>query len=282
MSLSNTSSSESSSSDDDLPLSALKKSTIPPSSATSRRRSVTSYKEPSDNESEESEENEFQSKDELEEDSGSGSGSDEDSDEEDDKPIATLKSPVKAKTKAKPKKKTTATKKKATKTKKKKLSPSNSFSSSTTYALQTASSELYAKSKKGKLISELLFRWWYAISWPDASIIDTVPKNCDKFDGFPGVFVVTKGDEVGKIIDKRDQSTSPCFRNMALKSSEELKELLLKAIEEQRKMLIEHEGEGTQTEQDLKGLEKWASKVNAKTADKEAEKVLKAANIKLS
>jgi len=282
MSLSNTSSSESSSSDDDLPLSALKKSTIPPSSATSRRRSVTSYKEPSDNESEESEENEFQSKDELEEDSGSGSGSDEDSDEEDDKPIATLKSPVKAKTKAKPKKKTTATKKKATKTKKKKLSPSNSFSSSTTYALQAASSELYEKSKKGKLISELLFRWWYAISWPDASIIDTVPKNCDKFDGFPGVFVVTKGDEVGKIIDKRDQSTSPCFRNMALKSSEELKELLLKAIEEQRKMLIEHEGEGTQTEQDLKGLEKWASKVNAKTADKEAEKVLKAANIKLS
>jgi len=282
MSLSNTSSSESSSSDDDLPLSALKKSTIPPSSATSRRRSVTSYKEPSDNESEESEENEFQSEDKLEEDSGSGSGSDEDSDEEDDKPIATLKSPVKAKTKAKPKKKTTATKKKATKTKKKKLSPSNSFSSSTTYALQTASSELYAKSKKGKLISELLFRWWYAISWPDASIIDTVPKNCDKFDGFPGVFVVTKGDEVGKIIDKRDQSTSPCFRNMALKSSEELKELLLKAIEEQRKMLIEHEGEGTQTEQDLKGLEKWASKVNAKTADKEAEKVLKAANIKLS
>lgn len=120
------------------------------------------------------------------------------------------------------------------------------------------------------------------MSWPDASIIDNVPKNCDKFDGFPGVFVVTKGDEVGKIIDKRDQSTSPCFRNMALKSSEELKELLLKATEEQRKMLIEHEGEGTQTELDLKGLEKWVQKVNANTADKEAEKVLKAGNIKLS
>lgn len=93
---------------------------------------------------------------------------------------------------------------------------------------------------------------------------------------------MTQGEEVGKIVDMRDQSACPCFRNMALKSSKELKELLLKAIEEQRKILIDHAGKGTQTEQDLRLLEKWVNKLNPNTADKEAEKVLKAANVKVA
>jgi hypothetical protein len=120
------------------------------------------------------------------------------------------------------------------------------------------------------------------MSWPDLEKNPIpVPPNCDAMDGFPGVFVVTSGDDVGKIIDKRDKDTCPCFSNMAKKPSEDLKELLLKAIEEQRKILIEKEGTGTQTEKDLRDLEKWTNKVNSSAADKEAKKVLKAVNIKI-
>jgi hypothetical protein len=289
--------SSSSSSEDELPLSSLKNSSSSTPTRSLRRSSAaaptSSYKEQSDNEDSEEDGNE-------EEEDGNDDDDDEedddDDDDDDDEPVSALRSP---KSKAKPKSKSTAaTKKKATKAKptaaKAKLktktkaakkmkvkadSPTPPSSSSS--AIQSSSSELYAKSKKGKLISELLRRWWYAFSWPDPSVLNKVPPNCDKFDGFPGVFVVTQGEDVGKIVDLRDQAACPCFRNMALKSSEELKGLLLKAIEEQRKILIDHEGQGTQTEQDLKGLEKWAEKVNATTADKEAEKVLKAANIKL-
>ena len=171
---------------------------------------------------------------------------------------------------------TSATKKAA----KKKASPSKNKKPDTksSSVLVTAASELYGKSKKGKLISEFLCRWWYAMTWPDpASIPDETPPNCDVLDGFPGVFVTTSGEDTGKILDMRDESACPNFINMAKKSSEELKELLLTAIEEQRRVLIENEGIGTQTEKDLNTLEKWVSKVNAKTADKEAEKVLKAA-----
>lgn len=121
------------------------------------------------------------------------------------------------------------------------------------------------------------------MSWPDLEKNPIpVPPNCDPLDGFPGVFVTTSGDDIGKLIDKRDKDTCPCFTNMAKKSSEDLKELLLNAIAEQRRVLIEKEGKGTQTEKDLQKLEKWAQKVNPKSSDKEAEKVLKAANIKIA
>mmetsp|Transcript_13042 Transcript_13042/g.19525 ORF Transcript_13042/g.19525 Transcript_13042/m.19525 type:complete len:305 (+) Transcript_13042:132-1046(+) len=298
----------SSSSEDELPLSSLKnsKAAASPTRSSSRRRSAaaaptSSYKEQSDNEESE-EEAEFDDEDDNKEEEGSDDDDDDsddedddDDDDEDDEPVSALKSP---KTKAKAKTKSTAaTKKKATKAKptttktktktktakkKKVKADSPTPTSSSSSAIRTASSELYAKSKKGKLISELLRRWWYAFSWPDASVVNKVPPNCDKFDGFPGVFVVTQGEEVGKIVDMRDQSACPCFRNMALKPSKELKELLLKAIEEQRKILIDHAGKGTQTEQDLRLLEKWVNKLNPNTADKEAEKVLKAANVKVA
>lgn len=265
-------SSESSSDDDDMPLSALatKKSKSKSTSKTtkkerpqrrssSRRASTTSsYKEADDGD----EEFEFQ--------------------DEEVAPPPKKKPPTKKRKSSKDaspaKKKTkTATKKKKTP---KKSESSSSSSSRASSAIASASSELYAKSKKGKLISEFLRRWWYTMSWPDLekNPIET-PPNCDPMDGFPGVYVTTSGVDVGKLVDKRDKDTCPCFRNMAKKSSEELKELLVKAIEEQRKILIEHEGKGTQTEKDLNVLEKWANKVNCNAADKEAAKVLKAINI---
>jgi len=64
---------------------------------------------------------------------------------------------------------------------------------------------------------------------------------------------------------------------MARKGTDELKELLLTAIEKQRVQLVEEEGEGTGVEEDLRVLEKWVRKVNVGKADREASKVLKAA-----
>lgn len=195
-----------------------------------------------------------------------------------------LKTSKKAKTTpSKTKKKTTSTKKSSpTKKTIKKKSTKTSGSSSSDGNYQSASAALYADSKKGKLISELLCRWWYAITWPEPSCLpEEMPPNCDKLDGFPGVYVTTSGDDVGKIIDYRNHETCPNFQNYAKKSSAELVELLLKAIVKQREVLIQNEGKGTDVEKDLNTLEKWAKKLNAKTADKEAEKVLKAAGLKL-
>jgi hypothetical protein len=286
-------SSDESSSEEDVPLAALKNDKSKGNGNHNQRRrsatnAVSSYKE----DSEEEEEYEFQSDDNQGGNAKEEYDDDDDGEEEedDDKPIASLKKKKsgekttavkKANTKAKPSKS-----KDAQKTKKKKIavvSESNLSSTSSKIAsstIATAASELYSKSTKGKLISELLCRWWYAFSWPDASVFDTVPPNCDTLDGFPGVFVVTSGDEIGKIIDKRDPSTCPCFSNMVRKTSEELKELLLKAVENQTSILVQHEGKGTLVEKDLDALKKWALKVNPKKADKEAEQVLKAANLK--
>lgn len=260
-----------SSSDEDMPLSSLAKP--PPRRSSSRSRS--SYKE----ESAEEEEAELEFDDGVESEDDDGDDEDDDGESsDDDAPLSEFKSP-KAKPAAK-KKSTTkkATKKKATATKKKKTVVKKSESS--TKAMITRSSELYLNAMKGKLISELLSRWWYAITWPEPeSLPESVPVNCDAMDGFKGVYVTTSGEDVGKILDMRNKDTCPNFINMAKKDCAELQELLLKAIAEQRRQLIEADGEGTQTEKDLGMLEKWAKKVNPKTADKEAKKVLKAVGL---
>jgi hypothetical protein len=103
----------------------------------------------------------------------------------------------------------------------------------------------------------------------------------DALDGFPGVYICTQGSNVGQFIDRRDHTQSPSFRNFARKSTEELKELLLAAIEKQMKELIQHEGEGTETEKNLKALSKWAMKLDCAKADRSAEKVLKAKRLVL-
>jgi hypothetical protein len=57
----------------------------------------------------------------------------------------------------------------------------------------------------------------------------------------------------------------------------ELRDLLLRALQEQRKQLVEAEGTGTDAEKEIEALAKWATKVNPDKADREAAKVLKAA-----
>jgi len=218
----------------------------------------------------------------------------DDDDDDDDIPLSALASPS-------PKKKTTPSKRaekpKASKkppAKASKKPPAKASDSSTSCPppvkptnnapnFKSASDALYgSECDKGLLIQRLLCRWWYAIEWPDrASIPDEPPEHCDSLDGFVGVFVCTEGDEVGTIKDLRDKDACPNFNNMAKKSAEELQALLVKALTEQKRQLLETEGKGTETEKELENLIKWTKKVNTKTADKKALAVLKAAKVSL-
>lgn len=243
----------------------------------------------------------------IDEDEGFIDDSDDDDDEDDDdgnygsdsdsdSPLSSLKSPAgkkaaakKSSPKAAPKKKSSSAKKKPSSakkkaaTKKKPSNGSNGGAKSSAPAVVLPSMELYEKCNKGKLIRSLLARWWYAYEWPDPACLPaTTPKHYDALDGIPGVYICTSGDEVGNIKDYRDHETAPCFRNLAKKSATELQEMLLNAIQRQRKALEKLEGEGTMTGMELRVLEKWANKLDCQKADKDAVKVLKAARLSLS
>jgi len=255
--------------DDDVPLASLKKAASNDSKRESprRKRKAVSYNE----EEEEAEEEEGE---EEEEDEG------DDSDSDDDIPLAQLKksSPKKSKSPA-PKKK-----KKATPAKKKAKEAPVAAAPSKSKNYLSASAALYESDcKKGLMIQKLLCRWWYAVTWPDPSALpNKPPKHYDPMEGFEGVYVCTSGDKVGHILDLRDREACPSFRNYAQKSSQELKELLLKALEEQKRQLIEAEGSGTATEKEINDDIKWLTKkVKPDEADAEAKKVLKAAKLKL-
>lgn len=283
-------------SSEDVPMSSLRNGgsagdTTPNSK---RRRSQVNYAE-NDNDDDDEEE-EFQDDNDAEEDDDDN---DDDDDDEDDVPLSALASPSPKKKKKTPTKETngkttkkkgeTASAKKKPAAKKKAASSAASVSSATkstsntTTDYKSASAALYGSDcEKGQLIQRLLCRWWYAMEWPDpAAIPAQPPKHYDPLDGFPGVYVCTEGEDVGAIKDFRDKNTCPNFINMAKKSSEELQTLLIKALKEQQRQLIEAEGTGTETQKELDNLIKWASKIKPSAADKAAEKVLKAAKLSL-
>jgi hypothetical protein len=253
------------SSEEDIPLSGLaKKSKKGEESAGRKRRSSSSKVSYAEDDDEEEEED------------------DESVSDDEDVPLSSLKGKSKSPKKAPAKKKTPA--KKAPAKKKAKTTPaksSSSTASSSKYA--SASSALYgSECDKGLLIQRFLCRWWYAITWPDPSKLpEKPPQNCDALDGFPGVYVCTSGDDVGRIVDLRNKDEAPSFDNLAKKSSEQLQELLIKAVEEQKQQLIDVEGKGTEAEKGLNNILKWARKVRSKTADKNAEKVLKKGKLTL-
>lgn len=248
---------------DDAPLSSLANKNDSPST---RKRKPVSYAEESGDEEEEEEAEEEKEDDEEE----------ESSEDDDDVPLAALKkaSPAK-KPKAKPKAKPAAKKKAKTPVAKEKTAAVK------TGDYQSASAALYESgSKKGQLIQKLLCRWWYATVWPDpANIPDKPPKGYDTLDGFPGVYACSAGDKVGHILDLRNNEERPSFANYAKKTSKELQEMLLTAMEEQKRQLIEGEGSGTETEKELDQEIKKIQRMSPDAADKEATKVLKAAKM---
>jgi hypothetical protein len=221
---------------------------------------------------------------------------DDDSDDDDDDiPLASLMKPKttapkakkngKSPAKAVPKKKSKKAKEAAKSTLKitKQSSTVSSKTSNGDKTYEWASFALYGtECDKGLLIQRLLCRWWYAITWPDpAKIPEKPPKKYDSLEGLTGVYVCTSGDKVGDIMDLRGKEDRPTFANFARKSSQELQELLLKALEEQKKQLVAAEGTGTTTEKELNTMIKWATKVKVDKADKEAAKVLKASKLEL-
>ena len=273
-----------------------------------------------DESSEEEEEEEFGDGDDDDDDDFEEDGDDDEEEEEEeidakyyssdsseDVPLSKLKSPKKKKAAAKsptkkkaakkaPAKKTTKAKTKTdTKTKKKAAAKKKSASSGKKSPVPSGKSSSSANRPnlpsfalndneldKGLLIQRFLCRWWYAVEWPDPSALPaSPPSGYDALNGFPGVYICTKGASIGKIVDKRDKSTAPSFANYARKSSEELQSLLLKALAKQKAQLIEAEGSGTDTEKELDKMEKWTRKLNCKKLDKEAATALKAAGISL-
>ena len=206
---------------------------------------------------------------------------DEDDDDDDDIPLVKLRSPKEKKPAAKKRKapaKTTKAKKKTTTTTKKKKKKTTSSSSASDNDIRSASALLYSnKSVKGLLIQRLLCRWWYAIDWPAVDKSVMIPPTFDALDGFPGVYVGTQGDDVGKLLDTRNMDDKPSFAAFARRKSTELKELLQEALEKQMEDLKEAEGddaEKTPTGKEIKTMTTWVKRVNADKADKDAEKLL--------
>jgi hypothetical protein len=120
------------------------------------------------------------------------------------------------------------------------------------------------------------------MEWPKLSGDKSKPPPLyEALDGFPGVYICTHSSNAGHLLDVRDRSTAPCFANFVKKESTELQELLLKALQEQKRQLIEAEGSGTSTEKEIDSLIKWCQKLNPDKAEKEATKVLKANKISL-
>jgi hypothetical protein len=124
-------------------------------------------------------------------------------------------------------------------------------------------------------------------------------------DGFPGVYIGTAAEVVGQLYDTRDLSTAPSFRNFVHKPAEELQQLLITAIEEQKRQLQQRSQAPSSTQsgtapattsttssttdpnsndaiiKDLDAMLKWTRKVNTTKADKDALTVLKAHGLKL-
>lgn len=214
--------------------------------------------------------------------------SEESSSSDDDVPLSSLAAPKKKSAVKKPaangkKKKATSPKKKKkmTSTSKKETAPIVTSSSGSSKNFEWASAALYGTScDKGMLIQRLLCRWWYAYDWPQ-NIPNKPPTNYDALDGFPGVYICTAADAVGQIRDTRDAASAPTFQNFAKKSADELRDMLVTALNEQKKQLVEAEGSGAVAVKELDELLKWARKINTSKADKEAATILKSQGLKL-
>ncbi|ETV99471.1 hypothetical protein H310_08149 [Aphanomyces invadans] len=142
------------------------------------------------------------------------------------------------------------------------------------YKQQEASEALY-DSLKGRLVQELLCRWWYAVDWPpkDTKLEET--PELQPLDGFPGSFISVKGDNMGSIVDKRNSSGKPTFTTFFAMPSKDVQDLLVVAYENQIKVLIKHEGEDAPLLKDLKQALKSAQNINADKAERESFKALK-------
>jgi hypothetical protein len=130
----------------------------------------------------------------------------------------------------------------------------------------------FYETKKGNIAQKLLCRWWYAIDWPKLEDIEKPPPGYEILEGFMGVFVSTRTDSLGTILDLRPKATAPCLTNFAKMSTTELKALCVTAYEKQMEALTEAEAENTTLMAQLKHQLKNVKKINSDTAESEAAK----------
>lgn len=138
------------------------------------------------------------------------------------------------------------------------------------FRVSTSDSDVFYDTLKGKLVQQLLCRWWYAYEWPRPEDIGQPPPGYEQLDGFLGVFVSTQADTLGKILDLRDKAECPCLVNFVKKPSAELKERCITAIENQIKSLEDLEGEDSVKE--LKTQLREVKRVDVGKADREGRK----------
>jgi hypothetical protein len=154
--------------------------------------------------------------------------------------------------------------------------PAKSSSSS---AAASKSAEFY-ETLKGQLVQKLLIRWWYAIEWPKESEIGHPPPGYESLDGFKGVFVSTRTDSLGQILDLRDKTNCPCLSNLVKKPSSELKELAVTAIKNQMTALKAAEGEDCRMLEDLSSELGEIKKIDADKADRQGRQYENAFGVK--
>ena len=131
----------------------------------------------------------------------------------------------------------------------------------------------YYSCKKGLLAQRLLVRWWYAMDWPPAELLPEPKQGFEALEGFPGVFISTREDTLGAVDDRRSRETKPCLSNLREMPSSELKQLCIRAYEEQIKQLIEAEGPNTALELVLRSELKEVARVDAEEADRESSRL---------
>ncbi|KAI9917247.1 hypothetical protein PsorP6_012905 [Peronosclerospora sorghi] len=139
---------------------------------------------------------------------------------------------------------------------------------------QECTEKLY-ETIKGKLVQELLCRWWYAMEWPPAQQRDVKLHGVQELDGFPGAFIRVKGEDLGSILDTRSSIGKPSFLHFLAMPADDLLQLLLQAYDKQMQVLSEHEGPTAPLLKDLKQARASAAKINTEKADRSVCKVLK-------
>ena len=137
-------------------------------------------------------------------------------------------------------------------------------------AKYAATQHFYDETLKGKLAQALICRWWYAINWPDVSKLKSPPPGYEPLNGFVGVYVSTRTDCLGKIIDARSRASCPSLKNFMKKTSAELQSLCVTAYESQIEERRKADGADSKLESSLRSELRSVKAINCDKADKEA------------
>ncbi|KAL0586717.1 hypothetical protein ABG067_003705 [Albugo candida] len=138
---------------------------------------------------------------------------------------------------------------------------------------QECTEELY-ETLKGKLVQQLLCRWWYAIEWPVQDTINKPPKS-QELDGFRGAFILVKGEGMGSIVDTRPANGKPSFLHFFSLPSKQIQTLVVQAYQNQMETLIKHEGPQAPLLPELRRACQAAERMDTDKADKNVASILK-------